>query len=328
MNIFISTRLKLTLWYIVISYTMLAFFTVAVIISLDRTFEVVEQAIQQQGKGIVYDVALQQQLTSFSSAFIQRLLIFDVSIAVAAGLASYVLSGRTLRPIERVLLQQQQFAADASHELRTPLANITMEIAAYRLDHPKVSTDQKNLLDSIETETQRMSSMVAGLLSLVRATNQAAVHQPTDLLSIVQSAMSAIEPRYKQAKLKLDLSSLFHDCQPIIMGQPDELRQLVLILLENALLYSHPHTLVKIQLRPLAERLELTVNNQGPVIPAKELPKVFNRFYRGSQATAPGTGLGLAIAQTIVKSHRGSIAVASSDKHGTTFRLLLPLAQS
>ncbi len=322
-NIFFSTRIKLTIWYMVISYAMLAFFTLAVIAAHNQTFKVVEQAIEEQGKGIVFNVALQQQISSFTVNFIQRLIIFDLIIAVAAGLASYILSGRTLRPIEHMLTQQQQFAADASHELRTPLANITMEIAAYRQDGHRLSSQQAELLDSIEAETQRMTSIVAGLLSLVRASRPTAAPQLLDVDQLIRSVMSAIEPRYRQSAINLE----YHQTDkrsPQIIAQPDELRQLLLILLENALLYSHPHTTVTINLDTHANQLRLTVNNHGPVIPARELSKIFSRFYRGSQATASGTGLGLAIAQAIVNRHQGTIAVASNSKNGTTFRVLLP----
>src|SRR5690606_17203804 len=102
-EIFSKTRLRLTLWYMLLSYTMLAFFTVATIMAYSRTFDVVYQAIQDQGRGIVFHAALQYEIAQFEQNFIQRLLLFDLLIALAAGLASYILSGRTLRPMQRAL---------------------------------------------------------------------------------------------------------------------------------------------------------------------------------------------------------------------------------
>lgn len=320
MNLFFATRLRLTILYIIISYAMLAFFTFAVMMAFDRTFQVVTQGIIEQGRGIVLSVALQDDIQAFQQSFIQRLLLFDVLIAIAAGLASYILSGRTLRPIQRMVEQQQAFAADASHELRTPLANMTMEIAAYRQQY-KPKTHLKDLLDSLESEAQRMASIVSGLLSLVRVDSDKSQLAPVNLSSIIQASLLSTQARFQQAKLQ-SVNHIPADLQ--CLGQADELRQLALILLDNAILYSHPHTTVTTQLKQQGDHLLLTVNNHGPLIPAKELPRLFNRFYRGQGVTVPGTGLGLAIAQAIVQRHQGTIAVASSLSQGTTFRVVLP----
>src|SRR5690606_18728153 len=104
----------------------------------------------------------------FSSDFARRLIAFDVVVFGLATVASYILSGRTLRPIETMVKEQEQFAADASHELRTPLSNIAMEIEAHRRSKPKMAKDDAQLLSSIQSEVERMRAMVAGLLTLVR----------------------------------------------------------------------------------------------------------------------------------------------------------------
>lgn len=324
MNAFHITRWRLTLWYMVISCLLLTMFTIAALIAERQAFMAVEELVHSQSRGIVFNAVLQAEIDNFQQDFARRLIAFDLLMLIVAGLASYILSGRTLQPIERMVKEQAAFAADASHELRTPLANIDMEIEARRRSGSAPKGQDAELLNSIQAEVQRMRGLVTGLLHLVRSHEVAQLPaRPVNITDICQDVVNSVQARLTQKKLKLALK--LPQEAITIKGQDDEFRQVVLILLDNAILYTPNQGVITINLEAQSDKAQLTVHNTGPGIPSPELPRIFERFYRGEGVKQPGSGLGLAIARVIVERYDGQIAVASQPKQGTTFRLRLPL---
>jgi two-component system, OmpR family, sensor histidine kinase CiaH len=326
MNPFVTARWRLTLWYMLISCALLTIFTLAALLAEHQAFLAVRELVHSQVRGIVFNAVLQAEIDNFERDFAQRLIVFDILMFVVSGLASYILSGRTLKPIEQMVREQQAFAADASHELRTPLANIAMEIEARkRSEFPPRSADAE-LLDSIQTEVSRMRGMVAGLLSLVRMEGANEL-PPTvvDLSELTGEVVAGMMARFDEKQLRIS-SHIAPGLR--VKGQPDELRQLLLILLDNAVLYTPKKGTVDIVLQAQQAKVSLVVQNSGPTIPDDELPLLFKRFYRGQKVTQPGTGLGLAIARVLVERYGGNIGVASQADKGVSFRVLLPMVGS
>lgn len=325
MNAFTTARWRLTLWYMLISCLLLTIFTIAALLAEHQAFLAVRELVHSQVRGIVFNAVLQAEIDNFQQDFAQRLVLFDVLMLAVAGLASYILSGRTLQPIEKMVKEQSTFAADASHELRTPLANIAMEIEARRRSQKPLSHADAMLLDSIQTEVSRMRSMVAGLLNLVRSNEQTTVPQlPVDLSNLVADVKLGMQARIKEKKLRINTKI---EQRVVVMGQVDELRQLVLILLDNAVLYTPKSGNIELTLSKQDKWASLLVHNSGKGIKQEELARIFKRFYRGKDVTEPGSGLGLAIAQVLVNRYGGKIGVASQPDQGVTFRVLLPLVQ-
>lgn len=321
MNTFSIARWRLTLWYLLISSVLLTVFTMAALLAEHQAFEAVRQLVHSQVRGIVFNAVLQSEIDNFERDFAQRLVVFDLLMFMVSGLASYVLSGRTLRPIELMVREQEAFAADASHELRTPLANIAMEIEAHkRSKHPPTGADAE-LLNSIQAEVDRMRSMVAGLLRLVRTEEGQPLRvEQVELSDLVAEVLDGMAARFGERKLQVERSL----DKVVVPGQTDDIRQVLLILLDNAVLYSPKQGQVRVTLQQEQAMASLVVWNSGPGISLEELPQIFKRFYRGKQVTQPGTGLGLAIARKIVERYGGSIGVASEADKGVSFRVLLP----
>lgn len=323
MNAFTTARWRLTLWYMLISCFLLTIFTIAALLAEYQAFLAVRELVHSEVRGIVFNAVLQAEIDNFQQDFAQRLVVFDILMLIVAGLASYVLSGRTLEPIEKMVKEQAAFAADASHELRTPLANIAMEIEARRRSDKSLTKADAALLDSIQTEVARMRSMVAGLLNLVRSNEkQATDWQRVDLSKLVANVLGGMQARVNEKRLRV---ATMIDPEITVSGQIDELRQLVLILLDNAVLYTPKQGEIELTLTKQDRWGSLVVYNSGKGLAKDELPLLFKRFYRGKEVAEPGSGLGLAIAQVLVDRYGGRIGVASEPGKGVTFRVLLPL---
>src|SRR5690242_1203596 len=223
--------------------------------------------------------------------------------------------------IEDALQAQRRFVADASHELRTPLTTIRGNIGLLSLASEVSSEDRREALQDMSSEAERMSRLVGNLLVLARA--DAGLHiekQPVHVQDIMQEV-------YRQARVLSDGVRLrLDEPQPAqVEGSPDYLKQLLLILVDNALKNTPPGGEVR-----LADPIEngyvrLTVQDTGKGIPADALPHIFERFYQADKSrTGGGTGLGLAIAKWIAEEHGGHIEAQSELGAGSTFTVWLP----
>jgi two-component system sensor histidine kinase CiaH len=317
-----KARIKLTLWYVLISYGLLALFTWAVLSAESKAFAQVIDLVHSHVRGMVFNVYLQQQIEDFESHFAQWLLLFDVIILIVATAASYFLSGRTLAPIERAMRDQQRFVGDVSHELRTPLASMSMELEAFnRTGKTKLQTE--SLLASLHEEIKRMSGLVAGLLKIVRLEadhKEAGVRAVIDWTTLISASICLVQSQAVDHKLEIH-SNLASEGE--VWGNADELKQVMLILLDNAIKYTPAGGWIDVSTRLVGKKCELTVFNSGQGISEVDLIHVFDRFYRGANARDEGNGLGLAIARSIIEAHGGSIAVASQTGVGVTFRVRL-----
>ena len=244
-------------------------------------------------------------------------------------LVSLVLSGIALRPAERAWEQQRQFVADASHELKTPIT-VILANAGIVLAHPEQTVAQESKwIGFIQEEAVRMRSLVEDMLFLAK--NDAA-RQPPQFVSLSMSEVTTgclllFEPVAFEAGVSLDSRI---DPDITLQGDEEQLRRLVMILLDNAVKYAGEKGSVYLTLTRSAERARLSVTNSGDPIPPEHLPHLFERFYRSDSARSRdrgGYGLGLAIAQTIVQTHGGRLSVTSSAQHGTCFTALLPVTR-
>lgn len=241
------------------------------------------------------------------------------------GLAGYWLAGRAMQPIAIALQRQRDFVADASHELRTPLTLLRAN-AEVLARHPDESVAANlDLVQDLIGETDRLSRLVADLLTLARAdSGQAQVaDEVVDLSALALQLCREIEPL--AAVKGLDVTP---EIAPgvVVRGDPDRLRQLGLILLENAVRYTAAGRIV-LQLQADDRQTILAVQDSGTGIGPEHLPHIFERFYRADPARggdSGGTGLGLAIARWIAAAHGGQLTVASTPGRGSTFTVHLP----
>lgn len=248
--------------------------------------------------------------------------------ALVAGLACVLLSAaaclliaRMLRPVEQSFERQKQFVWDASHELKTPLAVISANAEVLAAD-----VGENEYLGYILSEVRRTDRLVQNLLTLARM-DRGTVKAELKRLDLSEALMSVALPFESTVfeagrTLELDVPE-----GVFIKGDGDMLRQLAVILLSNALKYSDEGGTIRLSLARKGHAAALTVFNTGAGIPADQLEKVFDRFYRGDgshSGEVAGNGLGLSIARTIAEAHKGTIRAESVPGESATFIVTLP----
>lgn len=275
-------------------------------------------------------VQLGRQVTGEDQALHEFRVLLFVGGAIGLFLAlfgSLFLADRALVPIRQAFSRQRQFTADASHELRTPLALIR---ANAEMLFRNISPQDGELVGEIIRETDHLNRLVGDLLTLARADAESLklVTRPLDFRALVVGVNEDLQAIAESRGIRTGLSL---NGAVTVQGDETRLRQLLLILLDNALKYTDPGGRVDVAVGKEDGRARLVVSDTGIGIPSDDLPHIFDRFYRVDRAReheSGGTGLGLSIAQWIVQAHHGSITVKSDPGHGARFQVDLPVKES
>lgn len=223
--------------------------------------------------------------------------------------------------------QIQQFSSDASHELRTPLTIMRGELELALRSKKNSSEEYRKVLSSALEETMHMTSIIENLLTLAKADRGFTQLKNEDvwLRPVVQDLFEDGEMLAERKQITVRLGALD---DALVLGDSVRLRQLFLNLIDNAIKYTPEHGTVEISLVRDHRYARVQIKDTGVGIPAEELPKIYDRFYRADKARTRelgGSGLGLSIAKWIVDIHGGTIAVESAVNAGTTFTVSLPL---
>jgi two-component system OmpR family sensor kinase len=223
--------------------------------------------------------------------------------------------------VEGMLQTQRRFAADASHELRTPLTTLRGNIGLLQRQPPINAEDRADVLDDMVAETERLMRLVNDLLALARAdAGQPLSQEPVPLKPLLEDVC-------QQVKLLAPERSIVCHASfgATVIADNDALKQVLLVLLDNALKHTPPETTITLRTHLNDGHIAIQVSDDGPGIAPIHLPHLFDRFYRGDTArSSPGAGLGLAIAEELVKAQNGVINVESRVDHGSTFTLIFP----
>ena len=273
----------------------------------------------RQDNGLYQKIAfvdMSMEMTVLRNMMGPYLVILLISLLLLLGV-SVLLSRWATRPVEKAWKQQRQFLSDASHELKTPLTVILSN--AELLEAAPLEYRPARWADNIHTEARRMRSLVEEMLTLARADNmvRTAVLTEVSLSDISADAVLAFEPVAFEAGKPME----YHiDQDAAVLGDGDKLRQLVGILLDNAIKYGAEGGTIRLRLQKTDRQAILTVANPGEPIPPEKLGRLFERFYRtdDSRGEQSGFGLGLSIAQTIAQEHKASLK-AESDAESTRF---------
>lgn len=218
----------------------------------------------------------------------------------------------------------QEFTLNASHELKTPLAILQAETETV-LNDPASSAAQREFCSSQLDEFQRLARIVEGLTLLAKA-DSGQISIASDVVHLNELVVESLDDAKILAQEKGINVSLLKCDDVIIRGDRDRLRQLLLNLTDNAIKYNKPQGRVDISLVQNTPDAELVLSNTGPGIPADQLDRVFDRFFRGDtshNSAIQGSGLGLSIAQWIVNAHGGKIEIGSSPGVLTTVKVKL-----
>ena len=267
----------------------------------------------------------------------QRLLAALLWVLVIGGLAAlglaivagWVYAGRALVPIraaidrrDGALRRQREFAANASHELRTPLTVIRASVTDLRRNPAEPVGSVGTAIDDIDAETTHLAALVDDLLLLARtdAGTLELEQVPVDLADVAVEAAGSLTTMAADRGVAVVVDPL----PAVVVGDPLRLRQLVTILVDNAIAHTPAGGSVTVRVRAEGEAAVLAVEDSGPGIRPEDLPHVFERFWRADDAPSGGTGLGLAIAAWIVERHGGRIAAANRPEGGARFEARIP----
>ena len=221
--------------------------------------------------------------------------------------------------------------ATASHELRSPLTSIKGFIELLQTtDNDNLTPRQEEFIRIALQSTDRLVELVNDLLDVARIeAGQFEIHpRSVDLRDAIEEVAGLMAPRVQAKHQRLDVQ--IYDPRPPALADPSRVRQIVTNLVTNAHLYTPEQGTVTLRLEGDAQATTITVADTGPGIPAEEVRRLFDRFYRGTSdgRKSPGTGLGLAIVKSLVDLHGGTIDVQSTVGRGTTFIVRLPSARA
>lgn len=258
---------------------------------------------------------------------INRLLFIFIIIA-GAGLAfivliSILLANWTIKPVAKSWNQQKEFIANASHELKTPLTVISTNIDVVMSSPEDPVKTQSKWLNYIKNETIRMSKLVNNLLCIAKydANKIQLIYSKINISNLISSICLQYEPLIFENKKNLVIDI---DNNLELVGDEDKIKQVVNILMDNALKYSLNNGTIKVSAKRIKQSsVCITVSNTSENIDKKHLEKIFDRFYRiddSRNRKTGGSGLGLNIAKTIVESHKGTITAENNDNI-TSFKI-------
>lgn len=263
------------------------------------------------------------------SGLMTTLLAIGIFALIMSFTGSLFMADRALIPIKEAWEKQRAFVADASHELRTPLAVIRTNLELVLGNPNDTIESQSKWLSYIQDESNRMNSLVDNLLFLARADSNEDNINKTDfeLDSLLISIVDSFKPIALSKNINMDLNV---DSGTVFNGDENRMKQLITILIDNAIKYNHPGGQIFVSMKSQENAVEISVSDTGEGIPKEHISKVFERFYRvdtSRSRESGGTGLGLSIAGCIAKEFGGNISVNSAPGEGSTFRVIFPIAK-
>jgi two-component system, OmpR family, sensor histidine kinase CiaH len=243
------------------------------------------------------------------------------AVLLTAAALGFFYAGRALVPIRESLRRQREFAADASHELRTPLAVVRGSVEYLRRNATRPVGEVGEALNDIETEVGHLTQLVEDLLLLARSDSGTVqlLHVPTDLGDVAGEALQGLRGQAQARGVHLELEA----APTTVSGDPERLRQLTTILVDNAIRHSPSGGSVTVRVDPEPSAV-LSVEDEGPGIRPEDLPHVFDRFWRAPGAPPGGTGLGLAIGAWIAQHHGAVLGAENRPSGGARFAVRFP----
>jgi two-component system, OmpR family, sensor histidine kinase CiaH len=336
-SLFTQARLKLTLYYILI------FLTLSSVISglfyyrtsqvLKAEYDRLEHRIQLELRGMMFPQGQRMMLRQIQAEdldiakqqIIFQLLRINGILLIVVAASGYILSGFTLAPIEASMKKQKRFVSDIAHEIKTPLTALKTSLEVNLMDKKLPSAIKTLLKENLEDVTH-LDELTTSMLKLSKNTDEPISSTSIPVSQIVDQAVRMTKSQSQTKKIKVIVDPI--PASAVISGDKAALTDVVKILLDNAVKYSPPSTIVTISTTLNQQTVTIKVKDEGNGINKIDIDQIFDRFYRvdpsRSKIKQPGYGLGLSIAKTIVEYHNGTISVSSKPKSGSTFTLTFP----
>ena len=252
-----------------------------------------------------------------------RMFVARAAPVAAGGGGGAVLVLHDVTDLRRTDQIRRDFVANVSHELRTPLTAIRGYLEALR-DDPSDTENTERFIDIIWRQTTRMERLVSDLLRLARldARQEVLERVPCDVRQLFQAVVADLAPSVeaKRQRIVVDVPG---ECR--VPADPTKLHDVIRNLVENAVNYSPDDTEIRLRAHRTDGSCAIEVIDSGPGLPAGDLTRVFERFYRVDKSRSrPGTGLGLAIVKHLVELHGGTVLAANRPEGGAVFTVTLP----
>lgn len=333
---FHSARIKLTMWYIVIIMLVSFLFSTIIYHVLNREVERFERIQRFRIERRLNQITPPLPLTITSPELIEEtkqrilfvLFILNGAILVISGGLAYFLAGRTLKPIQDMVDEQNRFISDASHELRTPLTSLKSAFEVFLREKKTSLTEAKMIIAESVQEVNTLQLLSESLLQLAQyqKPNDHSTFEKISVRHTIDEAIRKVKPL--ATRKKIVINQKIDDVE--VRANKFSLIDLWVILLDNAIKYSPNGKQISITARKIDGSVVVTIIDRGFGIEKKDLSHIFNRFYRADKARAKikvnGYGLGLSIAKQIVAVHKGAISVESEKRKGTTVVVKIPFS--
>jgi two-component system, OmpR family, sensor histidine kinase CiaH len=278
-----------------------------------------------EGHRIVFlDITSRQAILT---KLIYTFLMVAFVMIIAIFFISRFFANKSIKPIKEAFNRQKQFIGDASHELKTPLAVISTNVDVLLSNREDTIDSQSKWLHYIKSEVERMSKLTNDLLYLTQMdySDVKMIFSDFNLSETVEDVILTMEAVIFENNITLE-----YNIEPALTthGSSEQLKQVVMILLDNALKYTNLNGKVELSLKKVHNNILLSITNTGKGIPEQHIGKIFDRFYRIDKSrsrNSGGYGLGLSIAKAIVEQHGGRVYARSVPDNYTTFTVELPL---
>jgi len=341
---FKNARIKLTAWYLLIIMLISVSFSVVIYKVLTKEFERFERLQRFRIERRFYNethpsenirgrfpLPFDPELIKETKNRLVLVLVFiNAGILIISGGVGYFLAGRTLEPIKNMVDEQNRFISDSSHELRTPLTALKTSLEVALRDKSLTLENAKTVMGESIGEVNSLQSLSDELLQLAQYQKPNEYRQFAEIAisQIAAEALKKIAPITKQKSISI----LNKTKEDKLVGNRFALLDLLVILLDNAVKYSPKKSQVILESEKIDKQILISVKDEGVGISEKDLPHIFDRFYRSDNARQKsgegGYGLGLSIAKKIVDLHHGTIAVESKLGKGSKFIIRLPIKQT
>ncbi len=332
---FQKARLKLTAWYLVI-ITVICFMLSLVIFRIQMSevgrfakaqrIRIERQYINKEFFPPEPPQIDPELIEETQKRLLENLLILNGVIIIISGGFGYLLAGKTLNPIKDMVDEQDRFISDSSHEFRTPLTSLKSSMEVALMDKKLRLEDARKLIAENIEDVNRLQKLSDSLIQLTRKNSKQGLKIGSiDSKKIIENATKQIKGQAEKKHIQIKTSVKNVKFQ----GDEEKLTNLLVIFLENAIKYSPKNKSVSVKTWKTKQCVHFSVKDRGIGINQKDLPHIFDRFFRAdtsrSSLKTSGHGLGLSIAKMIIDQHKGSVSVKSDEKKGSVFSIRFPL---